>query len=391
MHASAITRLARRLLPLLGLVLAACGDDDPPGPSLTDVRLTLEPVVSGLVGPVHLAAPVGDTRLFIVEKPGRIRIVRDGQLLPTPFLDITGRVSSDGERGLLSVAFPRTSVGEHFFVYYTNRNGDIVVERFTAALNADVANPATGVPVITIPHPRHSNHNGGMVAFGPDGMLWLATGDGGGAGDPDANAQNLGSLLGKILRLDVRTLPYAIPPSNPFVGQAGKRGEIWAYGLRNPWRFAFVTGLEGAPARLFVADVGQGAVEEIDFVRADSAGINYGWPIMEGDQCYPPASGCIGAGLLRPVAQYGHDRGCSIVGGYVYTGGIEGLPWGRHYFYSDYCSGFLESLTHDGNAWTRHVWNVPDVGHVLGFGERGGELYVLAESGTVYRIVERTE
>lgn len=384
MHVPESTRAARRLLPaLIALLLAACGGDDggPPGVVATDVRLALEPVATTLTAPVQLVQPPGDARLFIVEQTGRIRLVKGGQLVDTPFLDIDARVESGGERGLLSMAFdPAFATNGHFFVYYTNLDGDIVVERYTAAGGADVASPTTSVPVITIPHPNHANHNGGLVTFGPDGMLYMGTGDGGGGGDPDGNGQDLGVLLGKLLRLDVRTLPYTIPTSNPFVGQAGRRGEIWAYGLRNPWRFTFAGG------RLFVADVGQDELEEIDVVSAAAAGVNYGWSIMEADRCAVTPD-CATAGLQLPVAQYDHAHGCSIIGGHVYRGSIAALR--GHYFYSDYCGGWLESISAGtGGAWTRRDWPIPNVGNVLGFGEdAAGELYLTTDGGSVYRIV----
>ena len=380
---------ARRAMVLsLATLAPACGNDGGSGAVVDDAPpLGLTTVVSGLSSPVHLTAPAGDARLFIVEQVGRIRVVKNGQLVATPFLDLTAKVNAGGERGLLSVAFdPAFATNGHLFVYYTNRSGDVTVERYTASAGADVASVATATPVITIPHPSFSNHNGGLVAFGPDGMLYLGTGDGGGGGDPNGNGQNLLSLLGKLLRLDVRTLPYTIPASNPFMGQSSKRGEIWAYGLRNPWRYAWGPATDAAPVRLYIADVGQNAVEEIDVVRADSAGVNYGWNVMEGTSCYEPSSGCATAGLLLPRTQYTHARGCSIIGGYVYRGPIVALR-GR-YFYSDYCTGFVESIHAVGDRFERVAYDTPNVGNVLGFGEdAAGELYVLSSAGTVYRVV----
>lgn len=398
MHVSHATRAASRLLPALAFTalgataLAACGDDEPsPGPVVSEVQVELEPVATGLSAPVQLVAPAGDARRFIVEQTGRIRLLKAGQLVGTPFLDITTRVRSGGERGLLSMAFdPTFASSGHFFVYYTNLSGDIVVERYTAAGAGDVASAATATPVITIPHPRYDNHNGGLVAFGPDGMLYVGTGDGGSGGDPDNNAQNLASLLGKLLRLDVRTLPYTIPPGNPFVGQNGPRPEIWASGLRNPWRFAFVPATSTLPAVLFVADVGQDEREEIDVVRADAAGINYGWRLMEGERCFNPSSGCATEGLQLPVRTYDHSRGCSIIGGHMYLGTDVELR--GHYFYSDYCGRWLESLSgSQTTGWTRRTWSLPAYqGNPLGFGEdAAGELYLTTTAGIVYRIVKR--
>ena len=346
-------------------------------------------VASGLSNPVHVAAPAGDARLFIVEQPGRIRIVKNGLLLATPFLDITSRVLFGGERGLLSVAFdPAYAANGFFYVYFTSQpNGDIVVERYVSAPGVDVA---AGAPtnVITIPHPGASNHNGGLVAFGPDGMLYLGTGDGGGGGDPSGNAHNLGVLLGKLLRLDVSTLPYRVPPDNPYVGQAGRRAEIWASGLRNPWRFAFDRG--ASPARLLIADVGQNRYEEIDVASASAAGIDYGWNLMEALHCYPSGDACDRTGLQLPALEYDHSGGsCSITGGFVYRGGAIPALAGQ-YFYSDYCSGFLASMQVAPNAVTTRTWSVASVGNVTSFGEDGArELYLTATSGSVYRLVRR--
>jgi glucose/arabinose dehydrogenase len=350
----------------------------------TALSLAVQQVVQGLSNPVFLTAPANDTRLFIVEQPGRIRIVKSGTLLPTPFLDITSRVTSGGERGLLSVAFdPAYATNGRFYVYYTGAQGDIFVDRHTVSANADVANTAFD-PVITVQHRSAANHNGGLVAFGPDGMLYLGTGDGGGSGDQQNNAQNINVLLGKLLRIDVSTLPYTTPSNNPFVGQAGA-DEIWAYGLRNPWRFAFDNA--GTP-QLYIADVGQNQWEEIHVGPASTAGVNYGWRIMEGLHCFNPASGCNMQGLTLPVHEYSHDDGCSIAGGFVYRGAA--LPeLAGTYFYSDYCAGWLRSFRLNGAAATEHrSWDIGDVGNVLSFGQdAAGELYMLSDNGRVYRIV----
>jgi glucose/arabinose dehydrogenase len=347
-------------------------------------ELAYQQVASGLASPTFLTAPPGDARLFVVEQGGRVRIVKNGALLAAPFLDLSARISTGGERGLLSMAFdPAFAANGNVFVYLTNPDGDLAVERYTASPGADVAS-ATPTPVITIPHRANSNHNGGLVTFGPDGMLYMGTGDGGGAGDGPGNAQNPNVLLGKLLRLDVRTLPYAIPASNPFVGQAGKRGEIWAYGLRNPWRWDF------DDASLYIADVGQNLYEELDVAPATLAGVNYGWNTMEATHCFSPSSGCSTAGLRLPVAEYDHGKGCSITGGFVYRGAQLPEVTG-HFFYSDYCTGFLASLTGDAaRGFVTRPWSVPNAGNVLSFGEDGsGELYVLTASGTVQKVVRR--
>ena len=392
----AVTRMSLALLFPLAL-LAACNDSAGSPPPATappgTVELDLQPAATGLTSPVYLTAPAGDARLFIVEQAGRIRVVKNGQLLPTPFLDITARVSSGGERGLFSVAFdPAYATNGRFYVYYTNTSGDITIERYAASpATADVA-AATPAPVITIPHPTFSNHNGGLLMFGPDGMLYAGTGDGGGGGDPSGNARNLNSLLGKLLRLDVRTSPYAIPTSNPFAGQTGKRGEIWAYGLRNPWRYDFDTPPSGGggDTQLYIADVGQDAYEEVNVAPATTAGIDYGWNVMEGRHCYSPSSGCNQTGLRLPVLEYDRSQGCSITGGFVYRGAA--IPeLAGHYFYSDYCNGWLASMTGDAaSGFTTRRWTVPSVGRVTSFGEDAAhELYVVSAGGTVYRIVKK--
>jgi glucose/arabinose dehydrogenase len=348
--------------------------------------LRAQQVVEGLSSPVYLTAPKGDPRLFIVEQPGRIRVVKGGALLATPFLDITARVVSGGERGLLSMAFdPAYATNGRFYVYYTGAQGDIFVDRFTVSSNPDVANTSSD-RVITIQHRANSNHNGGLLLFGPDGMLYLGTGDGGGAGDVPNNAQNIEVLLGKLLRLDVAALPYTIPAGNPFVGRAGS-DEIWAYGLRNPWRFAFDVPPDGTTPKLYIADVGQGAREEVNVVDAQAAGRNYGWRVMEGTQCYNPSSGCSQTGFTLPVLDYDHGQGCSITGGFVYRGAA--IPEVRgHYFYSDYCSGWLRSFRLSGGvAVEQREWPIGDIGNVTSFGvDAAGELYVLSSNGRVYRL-----
>jgi glucose/arabinose dehydrogenase len=379
-------RAARLLMTSTAALLLACNDTPASIRPWAERRLDLIEVASGLSQPVHLTAPAGDARLFIVEKTGRIRVVKVGQLLATPFLDLSARVSTAGEDGLLSMAFdPAFATNGRVYAYFIDRGGDIAIERFAVAAGADVADAASATRVISIPHPGQTNHNGGLVAFGPDGMLYLATGDGGGGGDPAGNAQNLNVLLGKMLRLDVRTLPYTVPASNPFVGQTGRRSEIWAYGLRNPWRFDFGT---GANPMLYIADVGQGAQEEINVVRADSAGVNYGWNVLEGTRCFSPTVGCDPQGKRAPAVVYGRDEGCSIIGGHVYRGAIQALR--GHYVYSDYCSGWIRTLS--GTAPTSLVtaeWYPRSPTQVLGFGEdAAGEQYVMSgTAGIVYRIV----
>jgi glucose/arabinose dehydrogenase len=299
-------------------------------------------------------------------------------------------VLSGVERGLLSVAFhPQYASNRFFYVYYTTRAsgtlaaGDIVIERFTATANPEVADPASAKLIMTTPHSQASNHNGGLLAFGLDGMLYAGVGDGGGSGDPFQTGQNQNALLGSLLRLDIAGDPYTIPPGNPFAGQAGKRGEIWAKGLRNPWRFAF----DAPTGLLYVADVGQGAREEVNVVPASHAGVNYGWSVMEGTNCFNPSTGCSQTGLTPPVIEYSHAEGCSITGGYVYRGsaipGIRG-----HYFYSDYCTGFLRSFRYEnGVAVDQKNWG-HSLGNVTSFGvDVAGELYVMS-GNTILKIVQ---
>jgi len=353
------------------------------------VSLVLSQVAANLDNPTFLTAPAGDARLFVVERPGRIRIVENGNTLAQPFLDISGRVFTSGEGGLLSMAFdPNYARNGFFYMYYTDPQQNIVIERFGTGSNANLADPTSGLVILRIPHPTFTNHFGGQVAFGPDGNLYVGTGDGGGAGDPGGNGQNLSSLLGKLLRIDVRTAapgqPYTIPAGNPYLNQAGRRPEIWAAGLRNPWRFSFDGG------QLYLSDVGQERREEVNIGAADMAGLNYGWNTMEGTLCYN-ASSCDRTGLTLPAFEYDHGtnnaNGCSITGGFVYRGNAIPSLQGR-YFYSDYCRGFLKSFLASGGAVSeQRDWNLGSVGNVVSFGQDGqGELYLMTSRGIVYRI-----
>ena len=365
---------------VLLLGVAGCGDDDTTGPS----GLSLEEVVTGLSAPL-LLTHAGDSRLFVVEQGGRIRIVENDQLLGTPFLDISGIVSGQGEQGPLSMAFhPDYSSNGFFYVYYSDLGGDARVVRYSGSSNT--ADPNSGLTIITISQP-FSNHNGGQLAFGADGMLYVALGDGGSGGDPLGSGQDTSTLLGSILRSDVDNpdtgLNYGIPSDNPFFGSGTARGEIWAYGLRNPWRFGF----DDTAGLLYVADVGQSAFEEVSVVNAADGGLNFGWNIMEGMSCYNAGS-CDQSGLVLPVLQFDNDgSNCSITGGYVYRGtelsGLQG-----HYFYSDYCGGFLRSFRfNNGAADDEQDWGL-DAGNVTSFGQdSAGELYLLVAGGAVLKIV----
>ncbi|NML62742.1 PQQ-dependent sugar dehydrogenase [Massilia sp. RP-1-19] len=341
---------------------------------------------------VFVAAPEGDDRLFIVDRGGRILILRDGRMLTQPFLDISGRINMQGEGGLLSMAFhPQFSTNGQFFVYFTDFDRNIVVDRYTVSLNRDVANATSALQIIGIPHAAFTNHYGGLAAFGPDGFLYLGTGDGGGAGDPQRNGQNLGSLLGKMLRLDVNNATaarrYVIPPSNPYINQTGRRAEIWASGLRNPWRFAFDT------SGLYIADAGQDRREEVNLATLSQGALNYGWNLMEGTLCFGTAT-CNQAALTLPAYEYDHGtndiNGCSIIGGYVYRGQAIPELAGR-YFYSDFCGGYLKSLqaTGTGNGVREPVdWNIPVIGNVVSFGrDADGELYIVGADGRVHKII----
>jgi len=371
-----------RLLCSTILILsgAACNSDSTGpggGPLPPGLTLKLDPfITSGLSSPVFLAQPLDDGRIFVVEQPGRIRVIRNGVLQTAPFLDITGRVLCCGERGLLSVAFhPQYATNHFFYVYFTTQtNGDIRIERFTTTANPEVADPASSKLILTTAHNLQSNHNGGLLAFGPDGGLYAGLGDGGGGGDPYGNGQNFNALLGSLLRLDVdHGDPYSIPGNNPFVNQPNRRGEIWAKGLRNPWRYAF----DATTNLLYIADVGQGAHEEVDVVPADQGGINYGWNIMEGASCYNAAT-CNQTGLQLPIIDYGHNGPCSITGGYVYRG--SAIPAIRgHYFYSDFCAGFLKSFRYEnGVAVDQKDWGLTTPS-VTSFGvDFGGELYMIS-------------
>lgn len=354
-------------------------------PTDTSQGLAVQKVASGFNNPVYLTAPAGDGRLFVVEQIGRIQIVQNGQTLGTPFLDITAKVQNGGERGLLSMAFhPQYATNGYFYVDYTDGSGDTQVERYTVSANPNLADGASAVLILSVQQP-YANHNGGMVQFGPDGMLYVGLGDGGSGGDPQGNGQNRSSLLGALLRLDVDGgSPYAIPADNPFVGQGGARGEIWAYGLRNPWRFAF----DPPSGMLIIADVGQNAWEEIDVVPATSGGRNFGWNVMEGAHCYGQAS-CNQSGLTLPVLEYPTTGStCSVIGGFVYRGSAIPTVDGT-YFYSDWCGGFLRGFRlNNGMVTGQTEWSIDDIGQVLSFGQDAqNELYILGQNGFVYRIV----
>ena len=385
-----MARRARSALLLAGLVtLAACSGcgskreiptgTDPPV-SENEAPFELVRLDATFDDPVHLAAPPSDARLFIVEQPGRIRIVKDGVVLETPFLDISERVASGGERGLLSMAFhPDYAVNGRFFVNFTDLAGTTRIERFEVGGDPDRADPQSAVLLLSIEQP-FSNHNGGHLLFGPDGMLYVALGDGGSGGDPLGHGQNRETLLGSILRLDVNGPgPYAIPADNPWSDHPSYRPEIWSWGVRNPWRLAF----DPSAGLLFVADVGQQRREEINVVPADAAGLNFGWNEMEGSVCYE-ADACETAGLVLPAVEYDHSVGCSVTGGEVYRGSDIPEIVG-HYFYSDYCRGWLRSFRYQGGAFDHREWEVGALTSVASFASDGtGELYLISREGSVF-------
>ena len=368
---------------LLAALAAACGGGGGKSDS-PSAAVKLEPFVTGLAFPLDFAGPPGDpSRQFIVEKGGAVRVVRDGVLLGQPFLDLSGRVSGGSEQGLLGIAFHPGYPGDRrFFVNYTDGAGNTHVASFSVSANPDVASPS-GADVLVVGQP-FANHNGGGLAFGPDGFLYIGLGDGGSEGDPLGNGQSLSTLLGKMLRIDVdRGSPYAIPAGNPFLGSAGARGEIWSFGLRNPFRFSFDRGT----GDLFIGDVGQDAREEIDFAPRGSGGQNYGWNRTEGTLCFGAAD-CDRSGITFPIAEYGHDEGCSVIGGYVYRGAAIPALQGQ-YFYGDFCSGFVRSLRVDGGAASgaRQWPELAPGDSITSFGQdAAGELYVVTAGGTVFRV-----
>jgi glucose/arabinose dehydrogenase len=334
-------------------------------------------VVSGLTRPVDLQ-PDGSGRLFIVEKVGRIRILQDGQLLDQPFLDIDERVGSLGnEQGLLGLAFhPQYAQNRRFFVNYTDNNGDNLIARFQVTSNPNLADSNSEVRLLGIDDP-FPNHNGGVLAFGPDGYLYAGMGDGGGAGDPFENAQNTNVLLGKILRLDVDSAePYTVPTDNPF------GNEVWAYGLRNPWRLSF----DKRTGDMYIGDVGQGQWEEINYLPADSpGGTNFGWDLREGAHDY---EGSASPELIDPIAEYSHaEGGCSVTGGFVYRGSMP--EWNGIYLYGDYCTGFIWGLigAEDG-LQKQQLFDLQAL--ITSFGQdQDGEIYLLSDDGSIYHLVRR--
>jgi glucose/arabinose dehydrogenase len=374
------------------VLLATCLSAAPNATPLTTIR-----VADGLTRPVFVCAAPGDTeRLFIVEQDGRIKILKGGTVLSRPFLDVSAIVRSIGnEQGLLGLAFhPQYSSNGYFYVNYTDNNGDTRVSRFRVSSDPDSADVSSEFNILFVDQP-FSNHNGGMLAFGPnDGYLYISLGDGGSGGDPGDRAQSDNTLLGKILRIDVDGgNPYTIPPDNPFSGSPSVLGEIWAKGLRNPWRYSF----DRATGDMYIGDVGQGDWEEIDYEPASGpGGINYGWRCYEGNHEYNTTDCSAPSAYQFPVTEYSHSLGCSVTGGYVYRGcAIPDLQ--GTYFFADYCSGNIWTFLYDGITVTEYAERSAelapggglDVGGIVSFGEDAhGELYICdLFDGEVFKIV----
>jgi glucose/arabinose dehydrogenase len=344
---------------------------------------TWRPLVGGLQRPLGVTSPAeGSERLFVLEQAGRVLIVQNGQLLPTPYLDIVDRVgSTSNEQGLLGLAFhPRYAENGFFYVNYTDLNGDTVIARFqVSADNSNRADPNSEKRLLSIPQP-YPNHNGGQVAFGPDGYLYLGLGDGGSAGDPQGNGQSLDTLLGKILRIDVDNGdPYAIPTDNPYA-DGGGRAEIWALGLRNPWRFSF----DRLTGDLYIGDVGQNQIEEINYLPSQSpGGANFGWDFFEGTSAYegaPPPD----LQVIAPVTEYTHAMGCSVTGGVVYRGSRL-QAWQGIYLFGDYCSGAVWGLVRDAQGNWQNQILFGSVGRITSFGQdEQGEVYLVDQGGILY-------
>jgi glucose/arabinose dehydrogenase len=373
----------------LGIIPAATGIPTPahveqiPNPS----QYKWVAAFSGFRKPVDIASPPGDPgKIIVVEQAGIIRLIQNGLTSEQPFLDILDRVGSSGsEQGLLGIAFhPQYAQNRFFYVNYTDLNGNTVIARFTASQKGEMVDPQSEKRLIQVDQP-FPNHNGGGLAFGPDGFLYIGLGDGGSAGDPNNNAQNTNVLLGKLLRIDVSQPDnYAIPKNNPFANGGGKP-EIWAFGLRNPWRFSF----DPRKGDLYIGDVGQDLWEEVDYLPVGSTGgTNFGWSFMEGNHPYR-LQGDIPGNLIAPITEYDHNSGCSITGGSVYRG--QALPdWQGVYFYADFCQGTVWGLLKsETGVQVKQIFRIP--GNISSFGVDGsGEIYALdLQKGIVFKLLPR--
>ena len=374
------------------------GEDRPSAPQENKfdpnaVRLGLRPVASGLEAPLGIThAGDGSNRLFVIQQGGEVLNVNTSTGQMQQFLDLSNLTEAGGEQGLLGLAFhPSFEDNGRFFVNYTNEAGDTVIAEYQATpANAARADPGSARILLEVDQP-YSNHNGGQLAFGPDGFLYIGLGDGGSAGDPQNNGQRLNTLLGKILRIDVDADSggeYAIPRDNPFARDPEALPEIWAFGLRNPWRFSF----DQETGSMWIADVGQEVLEEVNRVQADAPGLNYGWDDMEGSQCYEPSSGCERTGKVLPVTEYSHEFGCSITGGFVYRGSeFPSLRGG--YIFGDYCSGTIWGVPSDAPTSTRPVELLRTEHSISSFGEdQSGELFLTdLSSGEVLQVINEAE
>jgi glucose/arabinose dehydrogenase len=358
------------------------------------VTISFETVVSGLTKPIGVSSAPGDLRLFVIGQTGKVTIVDGGKVTGT-FLDISGRISTGSERGLLGLAFhPNYASNGRFFVRYTDKSGNLAISEFRVSSDPNKADASSEKRLLTIPHPSYANHNGGRIEFGLDGYLYIGTGDGGSGGDPNNHGQSLNTLLGKMLRIDVDNpangKAYGIPADNPFVNQSGKLPEIFAYGLRNPYSFSF----DRLTGDLWIGDVGQDKYEEIDRATAASGGgngANFGWRRMEGDHCYNPGTNCQAANLTPPLAEYSHgsndSTGCAVIGGYVYRGTEYPELFGR-YFFGDECSGTVWDVTADGPAKQTPQKLLSSGVSIDGWGQDAdGELYMVASDGKLYQLV----
>ncbi|HSE28221.1 MAG TPA: PQQ-dependent sugar dehydrogenase [Gemmatimonadales bacterium] len=384
-------RLPTRLLPLAIIVAAACSDGGS-GPGTSPVALRFAPVDSGLDFPVFAVAPPGDpTRLLVLERGGVVHLRKNGVRSPTPFADLTGLTGAPGsglEYGVLGLAFhPQYGANRRFFVYYINPNEDARLVEMRAAASFDAAEPDVVDTLLALDINEYAVHYGGTIGFGPDGMLYVGLGDGETGGTAASSpAQDSTNLRGKMLRLDVDAgTPYAIPPDNPFLGRPDWAGEIWHLGLRNPYRWSF----DRQTGDLWLGDVGEDAVEELDFLPAGSGGLNLGWPYREGSACFLPPAGCRSAGLTPPFLVYDHGQGCSITGGHVYRGAAWPALRG-YYLYGDFCRSLVRVVRRSsaGAPVDRSEWALPVANdNVTGFGEdAAGEVYVVLASGRVYRV-----
>ncbi len=379
-------RLALTTVALLILIVTV--------PGYAATPLTVEITAFGFSKPVFVSSAPGDsTRLFVVEQLGRIEIIRNDTVLANPFLTIEDSVGSNGgEQGLLGLAFhPSYPDSPYFYVNYTGIDSATRISRFSVTSNPDSANRASEERILLVNQP-FANHNAGMLAFGPDGYLYIGLGDGGSGGDPGNRAQTPTTLLGKMLRLDINTLPYSIPPDNPWAAAVDTLPEIWAFGLRNPWRYSF----DRATGDLYIADVGQASFEEIDFQpAASSGGENYGWRLKEGTACYDPPSGCDTlTGLTDPIYEYargGVPFKCAVTGGYVYQGcAIPDLQ--GTYFFADFCSEQIWTFAFDGSSVLDFTDRTTELGlsgvSIVSFGEDYfGELYIVDLGGSIYKII----